>query len=212
LVCFFFVNDKHAGKAHAEYSIWSALTSLFKRTTPEQRERIEDLLLRAVNSANSFVMDHIMRSDFHSCLVEEILGLFCHLPKVMPQTRSAESEQVYRFKLHLRFCNSLTSPQAGLTNAPNPFSDSLLLSLEELFLERALVPALQDATGSVLTRDTLIAKETLQLLSGPLQDALISLTVGLQADLRNALCQRILSADTALSVATMRFFDVVCGL
>ncbi len=188
------------------------MTSLFKRTTHEQRERIEDLLLRAVNSANAFVMELILRSDFHARLVEELLGLFCHLPKVMPQTRSAESEQVYRFKLHLRFCNSLTAPQAGLTNSPNPFSDALLLALEELFVERALVPSLQDATGSVLTRDTLIAKETLQLLSGPLQDALVSLTVGLQAQLRDALCQRILSSDVALSVATMRFFDVICGL
>lgn len=95
---------------------------------------------------------------------------------------------------------------------PNPFSDALLLGLEEQFVERALVPSLHDATGSVLTRDTLIAKETLQLLSGPLQDSLVSLTVGLQAPLRDTLCQRMLSSDGPLSVATMRFFDVVCGL
>ncbi len=209
----FFAIVPPEGRSHAEYSIWSALISLFKRTTPEQRERIEDLLLRAINSANAFVMELIMRSEFHVRLVEDILGLFSHLPKVMPQTRSMESEQVYRFKLHLRFCNSLTSPQAGLTNVPNSFSDALLLALEESFLERALVPALHDATGSILTRDTLIAKETLQLLSGPLQDAFISLTVGLQASaLRDQLCQRILSADAGLSVATMRLFDVVCGL
>ncbi len=201
------------GKSNAEYAVWSALTSLFKRTTPEQRERIEDLLLRAVNSASPAVMELIMRSEFHVRLVEDILGLFSSLPKVMPQTRSMESEHVYRFKLHLRFCNSLTSPQAGLTNIPNAFSDALLLALEECFLERALVPALHDATGSILTRDTWIAKETLQLLSGPLQDAFVSLTVGLQAaPLRDSLCQRMLSSDAGLAIATMRLFDVVCGL
>jgi hypothetical protein len=201
------------GKSSAEYAVWSALTSLFKRTTPEQRERIEDLLLRAINSASPAVMELIMRSEFHVRLVEDILGLFSSLPKVMPQTRSMESEHVYRFKLHLRFCNSLTSPQAGLTNIPNAFSDALLLALEESFLERALVPALHDATGSILTRDTWIAKETLQLLSGPLQDAFISLSVGLQAaPLRDSLCQRMLSSDAGLAIATMRLFDVVCGL
>jgi hypothetical protein len=119
-----------------------------------------------VNSANGFVMELIVKSEFHTRLVEELLGLFCHLPKAMPQTRSAESEQVYRFKLHLRFCNSLTSPYSGLSNSPNPFSDSLLLGLEELFVERALVPALHDATGSLLTRDTLIAKVFVFLFSG----------------------------------------------
>ena len=201
------------GKSSAEYAIWSALISLFKRTTPEQRERIEDLLLRAVNCASPAVMDLIIRSEFHVRLVEDILGLFSSLPKVMPQTRSMESEHVYRFKLHLRFCNALTSPQAGLTNIPNAFSDALLLALEESFLERALVPALHDATGSILTRDTWIAKETLQLLSGPLQDAFVSLTVGLQAaELRDSLCQRMLSSDAGLAIATMRLFDVVCGL
>lgn len=203
-------------KQNAEYSIWSALLSLFKRTAPEQRERIEELILMALNSANDHVMELLMLADFQTRLADELLGLFLQLPKMNNggSSRSIiESEQVYRYKLHLRLCNTLTSEQAGLTNSPNTFSDSLSLSLEERFLEQALVPSLANSSSPSLVHDTLIAKESLQLCSGPLQDAFLALTVGLQArQLRDMLCERILSPDVHLSMATMRFFDVICGL
>lgn len=80
-------------------------------------------------------------------------------------------------------------------------------------MENALVPSLSRSESPSLVRDTLIAKESLQLCSGPLQDTFIALCVGQQAHgLRNQLCERILSPDKTLSMATMRFFDVVCGL
>ena len=209
----FFLVVPPEGKNESEFAIWSALASLFKRTTPEQRERVEELLLRSINSASSHVMAVIFKTEFHVRLVEDLLGLFAHLPTSLPSGRAIDSEQLYRYKLHVRFCNALTSPLAGLNNVPNPFSDALQLHLEDSFLELSLVPALDHATGSLLTRDTLVVKETLQLLSGPLQDALVSLTVGLQAAaLCETLCARMLSSDVGLAAATLRFFDVVCGL
>lgn len=209
----FFIVVPPDGRTQAEYALWSALLSLFKRTAPEQRERIEELLLYCVNVANERVMVAVVATDFASRLAEELLGLFAQLPQSIHNTRNIESEQVYRYKLHLRFCNTLTSEHAGLTNVPNPFSDSLLLALEEIFIEKALIPSLVNEGSGTLVRDTLIAKESLQLCSGPLQDTFIALSVGLQAQpLRDALCARIMSPDAALSMATMRFFDVVCGL
>lgn len=113
-----------------------------------------------------------MMADFHSRLAEELLGLFNLIHSLPPASaRSIESDQVYRYKLHLRFCNALTSEQAGLSNVPNAFSDSLLLSLEEIFIEKALIPSLKDSASPSLVRDTLLAKESLQLCSGPLQGA-----------------------------------------
>ncbi len=119
-----------------------------------------------------------MLADFHSRLAEELLGLFTLIHTLPPSSaRSIESDQVYRYKLHLRFCNSLTSEQAGLANVPNAFSDSLLLSLEEIFIEKALIPSLKDSASPTLVRDTLLAKESLQLCSGPLQGACMSVCV-----------------------------------
>lgn len=99
-----------SGKTNAEYSIWTALTSLFKRTTHEQRERIEDLLLRAINSANGFVMDLLLRSEFHTRLVEELLGLFSHLPKVRRMTRICRV--LFGFDWSVVFCRSCLRREA----------------------------------------------------------------------------------------------------
>lgn len=198
------VDDQEEGK----YSIWAALVSLHRRTAPERREKIEECIVTALNTANEFVIDLMDHEDFGQSLASECIGFHTQLPS-KPSSTTIESDELFRFKLSLRFIDKLTS-ERGLTDEQNPFSSALIQTMCTSLFDTLIPPELERETETAYY--SLYVKEMLQICSGPLLDHLLRVITSDSKPVFGHLVERLLHESDEVRCNTLRLFDTVLGL